>query len=262
MLIRLLNSYKCKNLINSYFKSIPSISSFVIDSVNYFRYKWCEYYNKNEHKNIYSFLNLINLEDLSFYINDFESSIQNEFLNLTIIINLLFQLKFLFPQKIVYNEIDINNIEDIDKIIEINSIILLEEFNSKSTFIKKKEIDNLIKYPKTSFDQFTIYDKNGNKIKVSRKKVEESLNNDNLKYIEIVDYSDYEKKNEIILVSDLIKSLKNENNDEFNIKNINNKILELNKKKLKIIKQSDKFIEIPEQGEIIKMKLLSEIKEL
>ena len=262
VLIRLLNSYKCKNLINSYFKSIPSISSFVIDSVNYFRYKWCEYYNKNEHKNIYSFLKLINLEDLSFYINDFESSIQNESLNLIIIINLLFQLKLLFPQKIVYNEIDINNIEDIDKIIEINSIILLEEFNSKYTFIKKKEIDNLIKYPKTSFDQFTIYDKNGNKIKVSRKKVEESLNDDNLKYIEIMDYSDYEKKNEIILVSDLIKSLKNENNNEFNIKNINKQILELNKKKFKIIKQSDKFIEIPEQGEIIKMKLLSEIKEL
>ena len=262
ILIKFLNSYICKNIVNSYFKNVTSISSLIIDSINYFRNKWCEYFRKNKNIDIDSFLKSIQLDDLLFLHEDFENTIKKELIVLTIIFNLLLQLKIFCPEKNFGNEIDINKIDNIHDIILVNTIILVNDINSQLIFIKQKEIDNLIKYPQTSFDIFVLYDKNGIKVKISRKAVEETKNNDINRYIEIADYSDYEKKYEIILVNDLQNAFINKENELFTCKNKDGEELILNKMKIKIIKQSDKFIDIPEQGVEVKNKLISEIQSI
>jgi hypothetical protein len=261
-LIKFLNSYICKNIVNSYFKNVTSISSLIIDSINYFRNKWCEYFKKNKNIDIDSFLKSIQLDDLLFLYNDFENTIKKELIVLTIIFNLLLQLKIFCPEKNFGNEIDINKIDNIHDIILVNTIILVNDINSQLIFIKQKEIDNLIKYPQTSFDIFVLYDKNGIKVKISRKAVEETKNNDINRYIEIADYSDYEKKYEIILVNDLQNAFINKENELFTCKNKDGEELILNKMKIKIIKQSDYFIDIPDQGVEVKNKLISEIQSI
>ena len=146
-------------------------------------------------------------------------------------------------------------------IVPQNKLILMSDNDNKPTIIKKKEGDNLIKYPKTNFDTFALYDKDGKKIKISRKNGEKNVNDKNCEYIEILDNTNGENKNEIVLVNDLVKALKDKENEDFEIKNKDGKNLKLNKKKIAIVKQNNKYTDIPEQGEEIKNKLLSEIKD-
>ena len=155
---------------------------------------------------------------------------------------------------------DINEKLLID-IIPHNKLILIKDNNNQSTIIKKKEGDNLIKYPKTSFDTFILYNKDGKKIKASRKNTEKNVNDNNCEHIEIIDNTNNENKKEIILINELLNALKDKENEEFEIKNKDGKKIKLNKKKIKIVKQNDKYTDIPEQGEEIKNKLLSNIKD-
>ena len=146
-------------------------------------------------------------------------------------------------------------------IIPQNKLIIINDINNSPIIIKKKERDNVVKYPKTNFDIFSLYDKNGNKIKISRKILEENENDDNCEFIEIIDNTNDENKNEIILVKDLEEALKDKENEDFEVKNNEGKKIKLNKKKITIVKQNNKYIDIPEQGEEIKNKLLSEIND-
>ena len=126
LLIKILNSNECKNIINSYFINISEYS-FIADSVNFFRYKWCEYYDKRKNEfingiiNIYEFLNSIYLDNLLFYMNDFEKSIQNEFLNLMLITNLLSQLNNQLSSEFYKNKLKLKNIEINNNIINKNN---------------------------------------------------------------------------------------------------------------------------------------------
>ncbi len=142
-----------------------------------------------------------------------------------------------------------------------NKLIILNDINNQPIIIKKIEGDNIIKYPKTTFDTFALYDKDGKKIKTSRKSIERNVNDNNSEYVEILDNTNNENGNEIVLVNDLLKALKDKENEEFETKNKDGKKIKLNKKKIAIVKQNNKFIEIPEQGEEIKNKLISEIKD-
>ena len=146
-------------------------------------------------------------------------------------------------------------------IIPQNKLIIINDINNSPIIIKKKERDNVVKYPKTNFDIFSLYDKNGNKIKISRKILEENANDENCEFIEIIDNTNDENKNEIILVKDLEEALKDKENEDFEVKNNEGKKIKLNKKKITIVKQNNKYIDIPEQGEEIKNKLLSEIND-
>ena len=146
-------------------------------------------------------------------------------------------------------------------IIPQNRLIIINDINNSPIIIKKKERDNVVKYPKTNFDIFSLYDKNGNKIKISRKILEENANDENCEFIEIIDNTNDENKNEIILVKDLEEALKDKENEDFEVKNNEGKKIKLNKKKITIVKQNNKYIDIPEQGEEIKNKLLSEIND-
>ena len=146
-------------------------------------------------------------------------------------------------------------------IIPQNKLILLNDNDNKPTIIKKKEGDNLIKYPKTNFDTFVLYDKDGKKTKISRKNGEKNVNDKNCEYIEVLDNTNGENKNEIVLVNELVGALKDKENEDFEIKNKDGKKIKLNKKKISIVKQNNKYTDIPEQGEEIKNKLLSEIKD-
>ena len=146
-------------------------------------------------------------------------------------------------------------------IIPQNKLIIINDINNSPIIIKKKERDNVVKYPKTNFDIFSLYDKNGNKIKISRKILEDNENGENCEFIEIIDNTNDENKNEIILVKDLEEALKDKENEDFEVKNNEGKKIKLNKKKITIVKQNNKYIDIPEQGEEIKNKLLSEIND-
>ena len=79
-------------MIKVYFSDNLSISSFIQQCVNYYRFKWCLYQDKNKEINTFEFLNSIHLDDLLFYLNDFNESIQNDFLNFITILNLVLQL--------------------------------------------------------------------------------------------------------------------------------------------------------------------------
>ena len=155
---------------------------------------------------------------------------------------------------------DINEKLLID-IIPQNKLLLINDRNNKPIVIKKKEGDNLVKYPKTTFDIFALYDKDGKKIKASRKDVEKKVNDENCEYIEIIDNTNGENKNEIVLVKELVVALKDKENEEFEIKEKEGKKIKLNKKKITIVKQNTKYTEVPEQGEEIKNKLLSDVKD-
>ena len=144
-------------------------------------------------------------------------------------------------------------------IVPQNKLILTNDNDNKPTIIKKKEGDNLIKYPKTTFDTFVLYDKDGKKIKTSRKNAEKNVNDKNCEFIEILDNTNDENKNEIVPVNELVKTLKDKENEDFEINNKDGKKIKLNKKKISIVKQNNKYTEVPEQGEEIKNKLLSEI---
>ena len=144
-------------------------------------------------------------------------------------------------------------------IVPQNKLILTNDNDNKPTIIKKKEGDNLIKYPKTTFDTFVLYDKDGKKIKTSRKNAEKNVNDKNCEFIEILDNTNDENKNEIVPVNELVKALKDKENEDFEINNKDGKKIKLNKKKISIVKQNNKYTEVPEQGEEIKNKLLSEI---
>ena len=144
-------------------------------------------------------------------------------------------------------------------IVPQNKLILTNDNDNKPTIIKKKEGDNLIKYPKTTFDTFVLYDKDGKKIKTSRKNAEKNVNDKNCEFIEILDNTNDENKNEIVPVNELVKALKDKENEDFEINNKDGKKIKLNKKKISIVKQNNKNTEVPEQGEEIKNKLLSEI---
>jgi len=74
-----------------------------------------------------------------------------------------------------------------------------------------------------------------------------------------LDNTNDENKNEIVPVNELVKTLKDKENEDFEINNKDGKKLKLNKKKISIVKQNNKYTEVPEQGEEIKNKLLSEI---
>ena len=140
-----------------------------------------------------------------------------------------------------------------------NILILSKDLNNKDIIIKKREGDNLIKYPRTEFDEFIIFDKDGKKIKVSRKIIERDNNNIKNEFIEIKDNTNNE--NHIIEVNEFKEALKDKENEEFEVKNKEGKKIKLNKKKIIIIKQNTNYIDIPEQGIALKNKLLSEIKD-
>ncbi len=146
-------------------------------------------------------------------------------------------------------------------IVPQNKLLLINDTNNRPNIIKKKEGDNLVKYPKTTFDVFALYDKDGKKIKISRKDVEKKVNDENCEFIEIVDNTNGENKNEIVFVKELVVALKDKENEEFEIKDKEGKTIKLNKKKITIVKQNANYTEIPEQGEEIKTKLLSDIKD-
>ena len=110
-----------------------------------------------------------------------------------------------------------------------NIIILSKDLNNKDIIIKKREGDNLIKYPRTEFDEFIIFDKDGKKIKVSRKIIERDNNNIKNEFIEIKDNTNNE--NHIIEVNEFKEALKDKENEEFEVKNKEGKKIKLNKKK-------------------------------
>ena len=146
-------------------------------------------------------------------------------------------------------------------IVPQNKLLLLYDNNNQPCLINKRLGDNLVKYPKTKFDTFTLNDKNGKKIKVSRKVVEKGNKDNNCEYIEIVDNTKDENKNEFIPVGELLVALKDKENEEFETKNKDGKKIKLNKKKIKVVKQTIKYVDVPQQGEEIKAQLLSEIKD-
>ena len=153
---------------------------------------------------------------------------------------------------------DINQKILID-IVPHNKLILTKDLNNKDILIKKRAGDNLLKHPKTDFDNYVLYDKDGKKIKISRKKIEKDNNDNKYEYIEIKDNSN--NTNEIIPVNDFVKALNDKENEEFEINNKDGKKIKINKKNIQIIKQDNKYIDIPEQGEEIKKRLLSDIKD-
>ena len=140
-----------------------------------------------------------------------------------------------------------------------NKLILSKDLNNNDIVIKKKEGENLVKYPKTDFDQFILFDKDGKKIKISRKKIENDNNNKDCEYIEIKDNDN--NKNEIVFVNDLVESLKDKEKEDLEIRNKEGKKIKLKKKNIQIIKQDNKYIDIPLQGQEIKKRLLSDIKD-
>ena len=146
-------------------------------------------------------------------------------------------------------------------IVPQNKLLLLNDNNKQPCIINKRLGDNLVKYPKTKFDTFTLNDKNGKKIKVSRKIVEKANKDNNCEYIEILDNTNDENKNEFIPVGELLVALKDKENEDFEIKNKDGKKIKLNKKKIKVVKQTIKFGDVPQQGEEIKAQLLSDIKD-
>ena len=155
---------------------------------------------------------------------------------------------------------DINKKLLID-IIPNNKLIISKDLNNQTILIKKKEEENLVKYPKTNFDNFTLFDKDGKKIKVSRKKIEND-NNDAKGIFEIIEIRDNaNNKNEFVYANQLVEALNDKENEEFEVKDKDGKKIKLNKKKIQIIKQDNKYTDIPEQGEEIKKRLLSEIKD-
>ena len=155
---------------------------------------------------------------------------------------------------------DINKKLLID-IIPTNKLILSKDLNNQNILIKKKEGENLIKYPKTNFDNFTLFDKDGKKIKVSRKKIEND-NNDTTGLFEIIEIKDNSNgTNEFVYAKELVESLNDKENENFEIRNKDGKKVKLNKKNIQIVKQDNKYTDIPEQGEEIKKRLLSEIKD-
>ena len=146
-------------------------------------------------------------------------------------------------------------------IVPQNKLLLLNDNNKQPCIINKRLGDNLVKYPKTKFDTFTLNDKNGKKIKVSRKIVEKANKDNNCEYIEILDNTNDENKNEFIPVGELLVALKDKENEDFETKNKDGKKIKLNKKKIKVVKQNIKFGDVPQQGEEIKAQLLSDIKD-
>ena len=146
-------------------------------------------------------------------------------------------------------------------IVPQNKLLLLNDNNKQPCIINKRLGDNLVKYPKTKFDKFTLNDKNGKKIKVSRKIVEKANKDNNCEYIEILDNTNDENKNEFIPVGELLVALKDKENEDFETKNKDGKKIKLNKKKIKVVKQTIKFGDVPQQGEEIKAQLLSDIKD-
>ena len=146
-------------------------------------------------------------------------------------------------------------------IIPQNKLIIVNDKNNQPVIIKKKEGDNLIKYKKTTYDIFALFDKDGKKIKASRKSTEKKINDNNFQYIEILNNTNNENKNEIVSVNEILQALKDKESEEFEAKNKDGKKIRLNKKKIAIVKQNNKFIEIPEQGEEIKNRLIPEIKD-
>ena len=152
---------------------------------------------------------------------------------------------------------DINEKLLID-IVPQNKLILTKEVNNSDVLIKNKLGNNMTKLPKTDYDNYTLFDKDGKKIKISRKKLEKDYQDKNSELIEI---KDDENKSEIVYVADLTEALKDKENEEIEIKNKDGKKIKLNKKKIQIVKQNNQYIEIPEQGADIKKRLLSEIKD-
>ena len=146
-------------------------------------------------------------------------------------------------------------------IVPQNKLILLNDNNKQPCIINKRLGDNLVKYPKTKFDTFALHDKNGKKIKISRKIVEKANKDNKCEYIEIVDNTKDENKEEFIPVGELLVALKDKENEDFETKNKDGKKIKLNKKKIRVVKQTIKFGDVPQQGEEIKAQLLSEIKD-
>ena len=152
---------------------------------------------------------------------------------------------------------DINEKLLID-IVPQNKLVLTKDLNGADVLIKHKAGSNMVKMPKTDYDNYILFDKDGKKIKFSRKTVEKDSQDNNSELIEI---KDDENKSEIIYVAEFTKALKDKENEEFEIKNKDGKKIKLNKKKIQIIKQNNQYIEIPEQGADIKKRLLSEVKD-
>ena len=152
---------------------------------------------------------------------------------------------------------DINEKLLID-IVPQNTLILSKDLNGADVLIKHKAGNNLSKLPKTDYDNYVLHDKDGKKIKVSRKTIEKDNQDNNCELIEI---KDDENKSEIVFANQLTEALKDKENEEFEIKNKDGKKIKLNKKKIQIVKQNNQYIEIPEQGADIKKRLLSEVKD-
>ena len=99
---------------------------------------------------------------------------------------------------------DINEKLLID-IVPQNKLVLTKDLNGADVLIKNKAGNNIIKLPKTDYDNYILFDKDGKKIKVSRKTIEKDCQDNNCEFIEI---KDDENKNEIIDVAEFTKALK------------------------------------------------------
>ena len=139
-----------------------------------------------------------------------------------------------------------------------NKLFKINDINNNLLLIKKKEAENLKNLPPNDSDIYTLYDKDGNKIKSSRKEIENNLDNPEYEYITIK-YNDQE---EIIPVSDLTKALEDKELSDFTTKKFNGDEISLTKSNLEIIKQKNDFTTVPEQTGSIKQKLLSNVPDV
>jgi len=241
ILIRILNSNEIKYIFKVYFSNIISISSFILESVNFFRFKWCLYQDKKSEINIYEFLNSISLDDLLLYMNNFKDSIQNELLNMTIILNLLLHLYKLPPELYInkskeikdkkkYNE-DSYKIEEIinnkfdfkNNIINNNNKINKKEneecINNNSIDINVKE--EISYCSETNMDNKDVMSKHFSIYMDDKKEIDNNSNiikNTNIKKSEI---NNFEIKKKDISKSDYKKKKKTEENNMKKNQNLN-----------------------------------------
>lgn len=177
ILIKFLNSNQCKNIIKSHFLKM-SLNSFIYDSINFFRYKWCEYYDKSKNEvNVFEFLKSINLGVLIFFINDFDKYIQNEFLDIMIIFNLFYQLNIIHPEYTITISKELNYIansnneilsesnkfdENINYGNNINNNYDINIENNNNKILNDINKDNEINNPNPEINKFSIEKHNFN----------------------------------------------------------------------------------------------------
>ena len=161
-LYNFLNSNYIHNLVNLYFPGIKSYFSFISDSINYFKFKWCEFYSNSKNKNISinDFLYEIKLGDLLYFVNDFYKYIQDHIITLNIVINLLNQIKNLYQNslnnEVLYNFITKKN-NNINKIYFSNDNNI-NDSNNNINDLNNEIINNINDNIINSNEEITLID--------------------------------------------------------------------------------------------------------